>query len=54
MLLGPIICLDPDGNALGVEDVFRYLNLTRKHYKAVGLGAGFMDCTRQIEKIVSW
>lgn len=40
---GAYIYVDPDGNPTGVEDVFSKLQLARKHYEAVGLGADFAD-----------
>ena len=40
---GAYIYVDPDGNAVGVEDVFTKLEAARKHYEAVGLGAGYAD-----------
>jgi 2,4'-dihydroxyacetophenone dioxygenase len=40
---GAYIYVDPDGNPTGVEDVFSKLELARKHYEAVGLGADFAD-----------
>ncbi|CCT71326.1 uncharacterized protein FFB20_09533 [Fusarium fujikuroi] len=40
---GAYIYVDPDGNPVGVEDVFSKLDKARKHYEAVGLGASFAD-----------
>lgn len=40
---GAYIYVDPDGNAVGVEDVFTKLEAARKHYEAVGLGADYAD-----------
>ncbi len=40
---GAYTYVDPDGNALGVEDVFTKLEAARKHYEAVGLGAEYVD-----------
>ena len=40
---GAYIYVDPDGNAVGVEDVFTKLEAARKHYEAVGLGAEYVD-----------
>jgi 2,4'-dihydroxyacetophenone dioxygenase len=40
---GAYIYVDPDGNPTGVEDVFSKLELARKHYAAVGLGADFAN-----------
>ena len=36
---GAYIYVDPDSNAVGVEDVFAKLEAARKHYEAVVLGA---------------
>ncbi len=35
--------VDPYGAALGYEDVFTKLANVRKHYEAIGLGAGYAD-----------
>lgn len=40
---GAYVYVDPDGNAVGVEDVFTKLAAARAHYQAVGLGAGHAD-----------
>ncbi len=40
---GALIYVDPDGNAVGYDDVFRRLELTRAHYGACGLGEAFVD-----------
>ena len=40
---GAYVYVDPDGNAVGVEDVFTKLEAARKHYAAVGLGAEYAD-----------
>ena len=40
---GAYIYVDPDGVALGIEDVFSKLSAARKHYEDVGLGASFAD-----------
>ncbi len=40
---GAYIYVDPDGNPLGVEDVFSKLQLARKHYEEVGLGADYAN-----------
>lgn len=40
---GAYIYVDPEGTALGVEDVFSKLEAARKHYEEVGLGAAFAD-----------
>jgi 2,4'-dihydroxyacetophenone dioxygenase len=40
---GVMYYVDPDGNHLGYEDVFTKIDMCRKHYEAVGLGAGYVD-----------
>jgi 2,4'-dihydroxyacetophenone dioxygenase len=40
---GAYIYVDPDGVAIGIEDVFSKLERARAHYEAVGLGAGYAD-----------
>ncbi|KAI5458961.1 RmlC-like cupin domain-containing protein [Mariannaea sp. PMI_226] len=40
---GAYIYVDPDGNPVGVEDVFSKLQKAREHYEKVGLGASFVD-----------
>lgn len=40
---GAYIYVDPEGVALGIEDVFSKLQAAREHYEKVGLGAGFAD-----------
>lgn len=40
---GAYIYVDPDGNPVGVEDVFSKLAKAKEHYEAVGLGAAFAD-----------
>ena len=40
---GAYIYVDPDGNAVGVEDVFTKLEAARRHYEAVGLGADYVE-----------
>jgi len=40
---GVVTYVDPDGNVTGYEDVFTRLEACRKHFAAVGLGAGFAD-----------
>ncbi|KAF7563219.1 hypothetical protein G7046_g910 [Stylonectria norvegica] len=44
---GAYIYVDPDGNTVGIEDVFSKLDKARKHYEAVGLGASFADQHKQ-------
>ncbi|MBX9455396.1 MAG: 2,4'-dihydroxyacetophenone dioxygenase family protein [Rhizobium sp.] len=38
---GGYVYVDPDGTALGYEDVFTKLATARRHYEATGLGADF-------------
>lgn len=40
---GTYIYVDPDGHAVGVEDVFTKLAAARAHYDAAGLGADYAD-----------
>jgi hypothetical protein len=40
---GAYIYVDPDGEPVGVEDVFTKLANARAHYEAIGLGAGYAD-----------
>jgi 2,4'-dihydroxyacetophenone dioxygenase len=40
---GAMIYVDEQGNTVGYEDVFTKIEMCRKHYEAVGLGAGFVD-----------
>jgi hypothetical protein len=40
---GAMIYVDPDGNVRGYEDVFTKIDMCRKHYEAVGLGADYVD-----------
>ena len=40
---GIMLYVDPDGNALGYEDVFSKIAMCRKHYEACGLGADYVD-----------
>jgi hypothetical protein len=35
--------VDAEGNHTGFEDVFTKIDMCRKHYIEVGLGAGFVD-----------
>ena len=44
---GGYVYVDPDGNALGYEDVFTKLEAARKHYEAVGLGEHFADSLKR-------
>ena len=38
-----VIYLDADGGTIGYEDVFTKLEMCRRHYAAVGLGADYVD-----------
>ena len=40
---GIMLYVDPDGNALGYEDVFSKIAMCRKHYETCGLGADYVD-----------
>ncbi|ESZ95158.1 hypothetical protein SBOR_4458 [Sclerotinia borealis F-4128] len=40
---GAYIYVDPDGNPVGVEDVFTKLASAKAHYEKVGLRADFVD-----------
>jgi len=40
---GAYVYVDPDGVAVGIEDVFTKIESARRHYKAVGLGADHVD-----------
>ena len=40
---GAYVYVDPDGAAVGVEDVFTKIDNARRHYETVGLGANFVD-----------
>ena len=40
---GAMIYLDADGGTIGYEDVFTKLEMCRRHYTAVGLGADYVD-----------
>ena len=40
---GIMLYVDPDGNAVGYEDVFTKIALCRKHYAACGLGADYVE-----------
>ena len=42
-IAGAMIYLDDDGGIVGYEDVHSKIDLCRKHYAAVGLGADFVD-----------
>lgn len=40
---GAMIYVDPDGTAVGYDDVFTKIELCRNHYEKVGLGADFVN-----------
>jgi hypothetical protein len=40
---GSLLYCDVDGNVEGADDVFTKLELAKKHYEAVGLGADFVQ-----------
>ena len=40
---GAMIYLDADGRTIGYEDVFTKLDMCRRHYADVGLGADYVD-----------
>ena len=40
---GAYVYVEPDGQALGIEDVFTKLAAARRYYEAIGLGAGYAD-----------
>jgi hypothetical protein len=40
---GAMIYVDENGDTVGYEDVFTKLDMCRKHYQDVGLGADFVD-----------
>jgi 2,4'-dihydroxyacetophenone dioxygenase len=40
---GAYVYVDPDGVAVGIEDVFTKIESARRHYAAVGLGADHVD-----------
>jgi 2,4'-dihydroxyacetophenone dioxygenase len=40
---GAMVYLDDKGATIGYEDVFTKLEMCRRHYSAVGLGAGYVD-----------
>ncbi|KAK7892371.1 hypothetical protein LTR67_007467 [Exophiala xenobiotica] len=39
---GAYIYVDPEGNPVGVEDVFSKLQLAREHFEKVGVGADYV------------
>jgi 2,4'-dihydroxyacetophenone dioxygenase len=40
---GSLLYCDPDGKVIGADDVFTKLELAKKHYEKVGLGADFVQ-----------
>lgn len=50
---GACIYVDPDGVALGIEDVFSKLQAARKYYGEVGLGADFARSVCEIELLLN-
>jgi hypothetical protein len=40
---GAMIYVDPDGRCTGFDDVFTRIDKCRAHYRAVGLGEGYVD-----------
>ena len=40
---GIMLYVDPDGKALGYEDVFSKIAMCRKHYEECGLGADYVE-----------
>jgi hypothetical protein len=40
---GCMIYLDADNKQIGMEDVFTKIDMCRRHYAAVGLGADYVD-----------
>jgi quercetin dioxygenase-like cupin family protein len=40
---GIMLYVDPDGHALGFEDVFSKIAMCRRHYAACGLGSAFVE-----------
>lgn len=40
---GAMIYVDPDGKAMGYDDVFTRIDLCRRHYEAVGFGADYVN-----------
>ena len=40
---GAMICVDEKGETVGYEDVFTKLELCRKHYDQIGLGADYVN-----------
>jgi hypothetical protein len=40
---GVMIYVDPMGETLGYEDVFTKIDMCKRHYEAVGLGADYVE-----------
>jgi hypothetical protein len=40
---GAMIYVDPDGKAVGYDDVFTRIERCRAHYAEIGLGADYVD-----------
>ena len=40
---GAMIYVDEKGDTVGYEDVFTKLEMCRRHYEAVGLGADYVN-----------
>jgi 2,4'-dihydroxyacetophenone dioxygenase len=40
---GAMVYVDDKGQTTGYEDVFTKIEMCRKHYIAIGLGAGYID-----------
>ncbi len=40
---GCMIYLDENNKQIGIEDVFTKIDMCRRHYAAVGLGADYVD-----------
>ncbi|MEM8795510.1 MAG: cupin, partial [Pseudomonadota bacterium] len=40
---GVMLYVDPWGKTMGYEDVFTKIDMCRKHYEDVGLGADFVE-----------
>ena len=40
---GAMIYVDPDGVAVGYDDVFSKIDLCRRHFVSVGLGENYVD-----------
>jgi hypothetical protein len=40
---GTMIYVDPDGQVQGYEDVFTKIEMCKRHFEAVGLGAAYVE-----------